>query len=117
MQAVSLDQFNGFAAIEAWIIGRIGNENKCSLMQFAAFPLPDVVDEADLLHVSQGDAQFLHHLASDGLPGSLTGLDAAAWRTVENSAIMRVHVFGDEEGGVAAENAESGLASFDLHRR
>jgi hypothetical protein len=115
MQTIGFDQFDGLAAIQARIVGGIGQEDKRALVKFAALPLPDVIDIADWHHVRQSDAQFLHDFAADGLLGSLARFDSATWWPVENGAVVRVHIFGDKEGAVASEDAEGGLTSFDLH--
>jgi hypothetical protein len=115
MQTIGLDQLDGFAAIETRIVSGIGQEDIGALVQFAALPLPDVVDEADGFDTRQGDTQLFHNFTADGLLGGLTRFNSAAGRAVENRAIVRVHNLGNQKGGVPAEDAKGGLASFDLH--
>jgi hypothetical protein len=115
MQTIGLDQFDGFAAIETRIVGGIGQEDISALVQFAAFPLPDVVDEADGFNMRQRNTQLFHNFTADGLLGSLTRFDSPAGRAVENRAVVRVDDFGHKEGRVAAKDAESSLSGFDLH--
>ena len=84
-------------------------------MNLASFPEPDVLDCAERLNCSQGDAEFLLDFAPDCLLGAFIWFETAAGRAVIDEAGVRVSHLGDEECVIAAKDAEGGLADLDLH--